>query len=49
MPLIVKDGIAIEAKYDSFQWRIQEGGLWGLQPPPPRISQAHILTYAFQG
>ena len=27
-----------------------KGGLWGLQPPPPRrISQAHILTYAFQG
>ena len=31
------------------QWRIQEGGgLLGLQPPR-RISQAHILTYAFQG
>ena len=36
-------------------WRIR-GGLWGLQPPPPpppppprRLSQAHILTYAFQG
>ena len=29
-----------------------KGGLWGLPPPPPpprRISQAHILTYAFQG
>ena len=25
------------------------GGVWGLQPPAPprRISQAHILTYAF--
>ena len=50
MPLIVKDGIAIEAKYDSFQWRIQEGGALGASAPPPRrISQAHILTYAFQG
>jgi hypothetical protein len=29
------------------QRRIQ-GGLWGLHPPR-RISQAHILTYAFQG
>ena len=25
-----------------------KGGLWGLQPHR-RISQAHILTYAFQG
>jgi hypothetical protein len=29
------------------QWRIQ-GGVLGLQPHR-RISQAHILTYAFQG
>ena len=30
------------------QWWIPEGV--GLHPPPPvRISQAHILTYAYQG
>ena len=37
------------------EWRFKGGALGGITPPPPphphprRISQAHILTYAFQG
>jgi hypothetical protein len=31
------------------QWWIQRGALGASPPPPRRKSQAHILTYAFQG
>jgi hypothetical protein len=45
---ILKHGSKPEGKDKQYQWRIQ-GGALGASPPPRRISQAHILTYAFQG
>ena len=37
-------------KVKNFKFYVEnDNSQWQIQPPPRRISQAHILTYAFQG